>query len=47
MVKLPLVPTVMPCLRVAAMMFLRTWDAGALSEGSGAGAKVKLAAESF
>jgi len=25
------------------MMFLRTWDAGALSEGSGAGAKVKLA----
>src|ERR1700682_1385005 len=26
---------------------LRTWDAGALSEGSGAGAKVKLAAEEF
>jgi hypothetical protein len=45
--ELPLVSTVMPCERVAAVMFLRTWDAAALSEGSGAGAKVKWAAESF
>src|ERR1700675_1816294 len=34
MVKLPSVSIVMPCVRVAAMMFLRPWNGGALSEGS-------------
>jgi hypothetical protein len=47
MVKLPSVSIVMPCVRVAAMMFLRPWDGGALSEGSHAEHSSKLAAESL
>src|ERR1700674_895035 len=41
-VKLPSVSIVMPCVRVAAMMFLLRWDTGVLSERSHAEHRSKI-----
>jgi hypothetical protein len=46
-VQLLSVSTVMPCVRVDAMMFLLMWNAGLLSERSRAGEGAWLVVDSF